>query len=166
MTEQQQSPQPAASATSADAGTGVEYVGFWARVGATLIDTIAAGLLLAIVGHVLGLGDVEFNGDLDALLANPQFARGQLIQHVILAIVIVACWVRFASTPGKRVIGAEVVDAKTFGHLRAGQAVLRYFAYYVSTLACCLGFIWVAIDARKQGWHDKIAGTVVIRRKP
>ncbi len=39
----------------------------------------------------------------------------------------------------------------------------RYFGYYVSILPLMLGIIWVGIDKRKQGWHDKLAGTVVIR---
>jgi len=39
----------------------------------------------------------------------------------------------------------------------------RYFGYYVSGLILALGFIWIAFDKRKQGWHDKLAGTLVIR---
>jgi len=163
MLEPSQQPA-AASATSVDAAS-VEYVGFWARVGAALIDTIVAVLVLAIVGKILGLGDIEFNGDIQALKDNPQYARGQLVQQLILAVLVVLCWLRFAATPGKRVIGAEVVDARTFQRLRPAQALLRYVCYYVSSLPCGLGLIWVAVDARKQGWHDKIAGTVVIRKR-
>jgi uncharacterized RDD family membrane protein YckC len=39
----------------------------------------------------------------------------------------------------------------------------RFFAYFVSIFPACLGFLWIAFDRRKQGWHDKIAGTVVVR---
>jgi uncharacterized RDD family membrane protein YckC len=45
-----------------------------------------------------------------------------------------------------------------------GRSFLRYIGYFVSGLALGIGFLWVAFDSRKQGWHDKIAGTVVIRR--
>lgn len=41
----------------------------------------------------------------------------------------------------------------------------RYLGYFVSMLFLGLGCIWVAFDSRKQGWHDKLAGTVVVRRK-
>ena len=41
----------------------------------------------------------------------------------------------------------------------------RYLAYFVSTIPLALGLIWVAFDKRKQEWHDKLAGTVVIRTK-
>jgi len=43
------------------------------------------------------------------------------------------------------------------------QLIGRYLGYYVSTIPFCLGLIWVAFDPRKQGWHDKLAGTVVVR---
>ena len=142
----------------------IEYVGFWARVGAALIDSLVALVLLSVLAKIFGLDKVQFNGDLDALMANPQFARGQLIQHAILAVLIVACWIKFAATPGKRVIGALVVDAKTLGPLSPVQAVVRYLCYYVSTFPLFLGLIWVGIDKRKQGWHDKIAGTLVIKK--
>jgi uncharacterized RDD family membrane protein YckC len=42
----------------------------------------------------------------------------------------------------------------------------RYLGYFVSAIPLFLGLIWVGIDGRKQGWHDKLAGTVVIRPKP
>ena len=56
----------------------------------------------------------------------------------------------------------RVVDARTGEPLPLGQCVLRYIGYFVSALPLCLGFLWVAFDARKQGWHDKIGGSVVI----
>jgi uncharacterized RDD family membrane protein YckC len=39
----------------------------------------------------------------------------------------------------------------------------RYFAYYLSTILLGLGFLWIIWDPKKQGWHDKLAGTVVVR---
>ncbi|RYY81863.1 MAG: RDD family protein, partial [Comamonadaceae bacterium] len=38
-------------------------------------------------------------------------------------------------------------------------------AYFVSAIPLCIGFLWVAWDPRKQGWHDKLAGTVVVRAR-
>lgn len=45
-----------------------------------------------------------------------------------------------------------------------GQLIGRYFAYFLSALALCLGFAWIGWNRRKQGWHDKLAGTVVVSR--
>ena len=69
------------------------------------------------------------------------------------------------ATPGKIAIGARIVDARTGEPAGTGQLIGRYLGYFVSTLFLGLGLLWVAFDARKQGWHDKLAGTVVIRRK-
>ncbi len=46
--------------------------------------------------------------------------------------------------------------------LGVAAAVVRYIGLIISCLVLFLGVIWVAFDARKQGWHDKIAGTFVV----
>ena len=74
-------------------------------------------------------------------------------------------WIARQATPGKIAIGARIVDAATGDEPTRSQMIGRYFAYYVSTFPLCLGFIWVAFDRRKQGWHDKLAGTVVVRSR-
>jgi uncharacterized RDD family membrane protein YckC len=62
-------------------------------------------------------------------------------------------------------IGAEIVDAKTLSKPSTRQLIIRYLGYYVSILPFMLGFIWAAFDHRKQAWHDKLAGTVVIQKR-
>ena len=80
-------------------------------------------------------------------------------------VAIIAFWLLKQATPGKIAISAKIVDAKTGGEPSIGQYIIRYIAYFLSTIPLCLGFIWVAFDSKKQGWHDKIAGTVVVRPK-
>jgi uncharacterized RDD family membrane protein YckC len=60
-------------------------------------------------------------------------------------------------------ISARIVDAKTGGKPSSGQLIARYLGYFVATLPFLLGFFWVAFDPRKQGWHDKLAHSVVVR---
>lgn len=67
------------------------------------------------------------------------------------------------ATPGKMAISARIVDAGTGGPPSTAQLVVRYLGYFVSTIPLCLGLLWVAFDPRKQGWHDKLARTVVVR---
>jgi len=55
------------------------------------------------------------------------------------------------------------VDATTGAPIGFGRAALRYVGFVVSILVCYIGLIWAAFDPRKQGWHDKVARTVVIR---
>ena len=79
------------------------------------------------------------------------------------AIAIVLFWIYRQATPGKIAIAARIVDAETGGKPSTRQLVIRYLGYYVSMLPLLAGIVWVAFDPRKQGWHDKLAGTVVVR---
>ena len=136
-----------------------EYAGFWIRFAATLIDTII--LLMLIMPALVFVYGTEY-------WLSDSFVVGfwdVIINYLLPAIAVVLFWVYKSATPGKMATGLTIVDADTGEKPSTGQFVLRYLGYYVSTLALCLGFIWVGIDRRKQGWHDKIAGTVVIRRK-
>ena len=61
-----------------------------------------------------------------------------------------------------RIVGIKVVRSVDGGPLTKQQALLRTLGYWVSSAVMYLGFIWILIDDRRQGWHDKIADTLVI----
>lgn len=139
----------------------MEYAGFWVRVGATIIDTL---LIMAITFPLLVsiYGWDYFKAEKTGFIAGP---ADLLISWVLPAIVVIVFWIQKQATPGKMALSLRIVDATSGNKLSAGQCTWRYFAYFVSILPLCLGFIWVAFGKRKQGWHDKIAGTVVVRLK-
>jgi uncharacterized RDD family membrane protein YckC len=72
-------------------------------------------------------------------------------------------WIYKSATPSKIAVRAKIVDEKTRNLPTLMQSIIRYIAYFVSPIAFCLGFLWIAWDKKKQGWHDKLAGTVVRR---
>ena len=136
-----------------------EYVGFWKRFIAFLIDVfiltvITVPLLLAIYGRSY-IKLVQEGGGIAGVW-------DFLIQYVLPTIAVIVFWRYRGATPGKMAISARIVDAKTGGRPSTARLVVRYFAYIVSTLPLFLGFIWIGIDRRKQGFHDKIAGSVVV----
>jgi uncharacterized RDD family membrane protein YckC len=88
-----------------------------------------------------------------------------LIGYVLPIVATIWFWLRYKATPGKMAYSLEVVDAATGNTLTTSQAIIRYIAYIPSALALGIGFIWVAFDPKKQGWHDKIAKTVVVKNK-
>ena len=135
----------------------LEYVGFWPRLGASLIDTVLSAMVLYPILYAL-YGKEYFAGEL--LTAG---VGDFILTHVLPAIAIIIFWIYKSATPGKMAIRAKIVDAKTGLPPSTGQLIGRYFAYYLSTLPFCLGFLWIAWDPRKQGWHDKLANTVVVR---
>ena len=87
---------------------------------------------------------------------------GLAVQILLPAIAFILFWQAKSATPGKILINATIVDANTLAKPSLKQWLIRYLGYYVSTLPLCLGFIWAAFDKRKQGWHDKMANTLVI----
>lgn len=146
---------------SAKTGKDLEYVGFWPRVGATLLDTLLI-LLITLPTLISIYGEEYFDPDKTGFIAGP---ADFLISWVFPFVVTVLLWVWLQATPGKMVVSARVVDAKSGGAISVGQAMGRYIAYFLSVLPFGFGFIWIAIDPRKQGWHDKVAGTVVVRHR-
>ncbi len=139
----------------------VEYVGFWSRVVAAIVDTILAMIIVAPILTWI-YGKDYWEGADGILIAGP---GDFLFSWVLPAIAVVLFWIYRQATPGKMVIGAKIVDAKTLGPASRNQLIGRYLAYYVSIIPLMLGIIWVGIDPHKQGWHDKLAGTVVIRSR-
>ena len=137
----------------------LEYAGFWIRVAAAVIDSILVTLItfpifLSVYGKQYMYSEVLIQDPIDFL-----------ISWVFPASAIIIFWIYKSATPGKMAISASIVDAKTGQRPSPGQCIGRYLAYFVSILPLMLGIIWIAFDSKKQGWHDKLAGTVVVRRK-
>jgi predicted GNAT family N-acyltransferase/uncharacterized RDD family membrane protein YckC len=137
----------------------VRYAGFWRRLGAQLVDSALLALLTwpILVSHYGSewLDDFGYSGWLDFSLtgAFPPLAT-------------IALWRAFGATPGKQLLGAWVVSERTLARPSLGQCLGRYFGYFVSLVPFGLGYLWIAGDQRKQGWHDKLAHTLVVRDRP
>lgn len=136
----------------------LEYAGFWTRTGAALIDGIL--LLLITAPLLISIYGWEYFETEDMVLGPADF----LISWVLPAFATVLFWLYKSATPGKMAVAAQVVDAQTGTTITVGQAMLRYLGYFIAMLPLGLGIFWVGFDRRKQGWHDKIAGTVVVKR--
>ena len=156
------------------------YAGFRRRLIAALIDDIVFLLLSAALGFLI-FGRSYFQGadeqaiinamasdDYLALFAEmsketPYILYNSFASYLLPAVMTIWCWLKFMATPGKLLMSCHVVDAKTGNRISLLQAVLRYFGYIISLLPLGLGFLWIIWDKRKQGFHDKIAGTVVVQ---
>lgn len=135
------------------------YAGFWRRTVAALIDglffsTLSGVLLIAFYGPNV-FADEEIDGLAFVVVS-------ALINNLLPLMLTVFCWIHFLATPGKMLLGCQVVDAESGKRLTFRQAMLRYICYIVSIAPLGLGLLWVAWDKRKQGFHDKIAKTLVM----
>lgn len=126
-----------------------DKVGFGTRFLAILIDGIGLGIVNGILTGILYQGDTSAGTGLQTLLS-----------------VIYFCyfWSSYGKgqTLGMRVLNIKVV--KTDGsYLDLVGALLRYVGLIVAIIPIFIGVLWVLFDAQKQGWHDKIAGTYVVK---
>ena len=136
-----------------------KYVGFWKRTVAVLVDTFL--IILVTLPILIWVYGIEY-------LNNEHMEKGSfdfIINYVFPTIAVILLWKYYQATPGKMIFKATIVDARTGGKPSLRQLIIRYLGYIISTIPLCLGIFWVAFDKKKQGFHDKLANTVVVQRK-
>ena len=135
------------------------YGGFWVRFGAVVLDSVVLFCVTFLAVRLLyGQGYLEW-----VMGAAQGLTRDQVFfNYVLPAIYCVGFWILKSATIGKMLVKVKIVDAKTGKPASPLQCIVRYLGYIVSALPLGLGFIWIAFDKRKQGWHDKIARTLVV----
>lgn len=125
------------------------YAGFWRRTGAMLIDSAVYSVLLLLL-----LGPAYVNSSF--------YTQEGFTSTLLVFVLTIGLWMRYNGTPGKLLLGCQIVDASSFEPISLKQSVIRYLGYYVSLICLGVGFFWVMWDKRKQGFHDKLAKTVVV----
>ncbi len=156
--------------------TTYRFAGFWRRFVAYAID----GLIVSMVFTILAvISSIAFfagamsgkNSAWISQMADPEYLGSIGIALVgFYTLLFIAYFTYFQGlsgrTPGKKLLGLQVVSVEG-RPISFGTAFLRSVGYLVSSLLFTipLGYIWAAFDKKKQAWHDKIAGTVVIIRE-
>lgn len=143
-----------------DASERVRVIGFGRRLGAMLID----GLIIAFMTFTItfGIGFVFLFFDMFIETRDTALQAAIAVAGIAFsAFYWIWSWSGNGQSIGQSTLGMTVVG-KDGLKLSKGKAVLRYFGFFISALFFGLGFIWVAFDKKRQGWHDKIAGSYVI----
>ena len=137
-----------------------EYAGFWIRFLATIVDTV---LLIAVTFPLLFLiyGSNYLSSEGGAIKG----VWDIFFQYIFPIIAYVLFWVYKSATPGKMICGLKIISLGDSEKITVGQAIGRYFSFIPAGIVLGLGFIWVAFDKNKQGWHDKLAKTAVIKNR-
>jgi uncharacterized RDD family membrane protein YckC len=124
--------------------------GFWIRFVAILIDSIIIGIVNSALAAILNLNTNGRSG----------------LQLLLGLIYYVYFWSSASPWPGQT-IGSKLLNLRVVrtdgSDLTISQALIRYVGFFISGICLGIGFIWAAFDANKQGWHDKIAGTYVVK---
>jgi uncharacterized RDD family membrane protein YckC/DNA-directed RNA polymerase subunit RPC12/RpoP len=133
------------------------WAGFWIRLGAFWMD----GLVVLLIA--MFFGSLAYSTVLGQQLF-PNMEKINLFLILLFIFYHALFLGKFKTTPGKKFFGLSIIPFKTSVKFGYSDAFLRTFAYFISELFLGIGFLWIAFDKNKQGWHDKIAKTSVIRR--
>lgn len=160
------------------------YADFGTRIFASTVD-MALSLILVAPFLQLFSNLIFFGQDIRAVESDLQFAKtpgefiailssygvldniivNYVLQTVALAVIVYFFWVHKAATPGKMLLRLRIVDADTLGIPTRKQYQRRLLGYIVAGMPFFLGFFAMAWNERKQGWHDRMANTVVLQGK-
>jgi uncharacterized RDD family membrane protein YckC len=160
-------PQPEVPAQLSPLARSSRPAGFFSRLEAFVVDLIILSILQlggsAFINAFLKFfrltGLVE---NIQTILESSTFniVIGSTLMTLLVIGYYTFFWTLVGYTPGKAILGLKVMR-KNGGKLSFGRSLLRFFAYWISMLPLFLGFFWVLWDSKRQGWHDKIAGTQV-----
>jgi uncharacterized RDD family membrane protein YckC len=126
-------------------GAPTQYSGFGVRLASWIIDAILLGILNAVV----------------------QGAAGQTAGIIFSLALGIGYSIYFIGSPSGQTIGMKAmsiraVDVNTMGRVDYGRCLVRYLVAIISALVLLLGYFWMIWDPRRQTWHDKAAGTIVV----
>lgn len=125
---------------------GMGYLGFWPRAAALWADSLLVG--------AVGWGAQTVTGDGHLIL----------LAYALELPYFVLMWATTGRTFGLWLVGGRVVRQEDGGRLGLRRSLVRLVGYFVDAASCCAGFAWAGVDRRKQGWHDKMAGSYVVRK--
>ncbi len=138
-----------------------QYAGFVSRLLAYGIDIAIITVMVVAFGWLVDTVTRFF----PTVVFDPEGTIGFVLAGVVIAVTAgiyyVFFWTLTGQTPGKMLLGLQVVSLDG-SNLTFWQAMRRLIGYFLSALALYAGYWWVLIDNRRQGWHDKLAGTVVV----
>ncbi|MEO5346369.1 MAG: RDD family protein [Magnetococcus sp. YQC-9] len=143
------------------------YAGFWFRVLASIVDSVLCQIVIVVIAFLLGFSI--------ALAMQGQYTQQQMetVAHIMGMLAGIGVqWLWFTisessswqATPGKKLFGLKVTDEQG-QRISFGRANGRYWSKIISVLTLFIGIIMVAFTEKKQGLHDKIAHTLVIRSR-
>lgn len=149
---------------------GVKFAPHGGRFLAYILDGLILTAILIVMTIALSLVLVGVSGTSGrSSSVTAGVAVGGTVLYVIGVLLVTLAyfpyfWAKSGQTPGMKPFHLYIVRDSDGGKISGAQAFVRLLGYWVSAAVVYLGFVWVFIDARRRGWHDLIAGTVVVEK--
>ena len=144
----------------------MDKAGFLARFVAWIVDGIAVAVLLAVFTAAIGLLGAQASGaggDPQSVLSRVAAPIGMMLLPMVQFLYFGYVWSHGDQSVGMRLLSLKVIrrNQEPLTFLRAG--LRGTVGYWVSGLILGLGYLWAAVDANREAWHDKIFDTWVVR---
>ena len=159
---------------------GTEYAGVGRRFVAWLIDLVPLIVLTVVLFIPIVVGFFDFidelepgsgtsRAELQATMSTlfgasmPGFLRMSALLQLAALLYHAGTWLLFGRSPGMALMGIRIVREEDGSRPGVARVALRYAGYLLSSAFLLIGYAWAIFDSRKQTWHDKLAGTLVVR---
>jgi uncharacterized RDD family membrane protein YckC len=149
----------------------MRFAGVWRRIVASMVDSfvtrIISGVLVFAYLFEAQETIISYSNEGRLVAAFGLFVGVTMVVSVLVAVLYdVISWTRFeGKTVGYKLLGVQLVQVDG-GPVTVRTALLRIVGSVLAALPLGLGYLWILWDKKKQGWHDKIAGTYVLERGP
>lgn len=143
------------------------YAGFWSRLLAFVTDVFMIGIPITIIIMIFfGYDQMHSAGFSDALMQTPQAEAhapnplASLLQLLLYSGSFILFWKVSGQTPGMKMAGMKIVDAKDFKGASYFQLVIRFISYFLSLFL--FGYLWGLFRKDKKMFQDLVSRTTLI----
>jgi len=147
--------------------------GFGNRLGSYLLDAVLYGTVMVVLVSIASLmfaSELFVDSWADDAGADDGILTGAILLAVLGPLLVIIGYVvqlgRTGQTWGRQIVGNKVIRVDNGDVPGIGRALGReLFAWIVSASILYLGYLWMIWDDDRQTWHDKVAGTIVVRSR-
>ena len=143
-----------------ETGTDLDLAGVGQRLASFLVDVVILSIIYIALIFLFG-GEME-----DVKIAGGELSTTLSAAHVLMAAIVIGYYTHFFGknqTPGMKLVEIKLIRADGVEPIGYKMGFFRWVGMEISGLVFLLGYIWILIDKKRQGWHDKIAGTYVAK---
>jgi len=137
----------------------LDLAGVGQRLASYLMDGVVLSVIYIALMFLFGV-QIE-----EVAIAGGDFSTTFSAAYVLMAAIAIGYYTYFfgkGQTPGMKLVEIKLIRTDGFHPVGYKKGFFRWVGMEISGMVLLLGYIWILIDKKKQGWHDKIAGTYVV----
>ncbi len=138
----------------------LDLAGVGQRLASYLVDVVVLSIIYIALMFLFGVPIKE------EAIAGGDFSTTFYAVYILITAIGIGYFTYFfgkGQTPGMKLVEIKLIRADGVGPIGYKKGFFRWVGMEISGMVLLLGYIWILIDKKRQGWHDKIAGTYVVK---